>query len=349
MLIKNSRIYFWILLAFTSCIDPVEMHLEPQPEQLVVEGLLTNEAVQAPIKLSYTQRYTKEIGNVARKARYATVYVTDQNNTRYNYYENEPGNYIPESFTGTIGNTYTLHIITEDKKEYLSAPEKMLPTSPVDGLSAELRSRQVINPAGIEVTEYAFQTFVNTSDPADEKNFYMWRWIGTYEVHTQPQDHTRDVQGTPVPDPLPCCAICWVTEGHQNISVRNDALVNGNKIIKQPIAYLPVLPENFNFKYHLQVKQYSLSESAFNFWRILTSQVTGVGSVQDPPPASIPGNIRNINDENETVMGYFGASAVSTNTLFINRTEFPFAISRYIYADDCRTLKNSTATKPDFW
>ncbi|MDQ4140741.1 MAG: DUF4249 domain-containing protein [Bacteroidota bacterium] len=341
--------YFLFLLALTSCIDPVNINLKPEPDQLVVEGLITNESAQSPVKLAYTQPYTQQVGVIPKPLRNATVYVEDQNNNRFNYYENAPGNYIPESFTGVVGNTYTLTIITEGKKVYKSKPEKMLPTRPVDGLSAELRARPRVDSQGDEIIEYSFQTFVNTSDPAEEKNYYMWRWIGTYEVHTQPQDHTKDVKGNPVPDPLPCCAVCWITEGHQNISVRNDALINGNKIIKQPIALLPILPQNFNFKYHLRVKQYSLTESAYDFWRILTSQVTGVGSVQDPPPASVPGNIYNEDDENEIVLGYFGASAVSTDAIFIDRGEIPFPIPKFILADDCRVMENSTAIKPDFW
>ncbi|MDQ3291935.1 MAG: DUF4249 domain-containing protein [Bacteroidota bacterium] len=341
--------YFLFLLALTSCIDPVNINLKPEPNQLVVEGLITNENSQTPIKLAYTQPYTQQVGVIPKPLTNATVYVEDQNSNRFNYYENAPGNYIPESFTGIVGNTYTLTIITEGKKVYRSKPEKMLPTTAVDGLTAELRARPKVDSQGDEIIEYGFQTFVNTSDPAQEKNYYMWRWIGTYEVHTQPGDHTKDVRGNPVPDPLPCCPVCWVTEGHQNIAVRNDALINGNKIIKQPITLLPILPQNFNYRYHLRVKQYSLSELGYNFWRNLTSQVTGVGSVQDPPPAPVPGNMYNEDDENEVVLGYFGASAVTSDAIFIERDEIPFLVPKFIYPDDCRVLKNSTAVKPDFW
>ncbi len=107
--------------------------------------------------------------------------------------------------------------------------------------------------------------------------------------------------------------------------------------------------KTFNNKYYFEVKQYSLTPKSYNFWRLVTSQVTGTGSIQDPPPAVIPGNIFNVDDSNEVVVGYFGASAVSKKAIFFYPKDIPFSVPQFVFPNDCRVIENITATKPDFW
>ena len=46
-------------------------------------------------------------------------------------------------------------------------------------------------------------------------------------------------------------------------------------------------------------------------------QTSRTGSIFDPLPASLEGNIYNINQPNELALGYFGASAVSYKRIVI--------------------------------
>ncbi|MGI9542114.1 MAG: DUF4249 domain-containing protein [Cyclobacteriaceae bacterium] len=61
-----------------------------------------------------------------------------------------------------------------------------------------------------------------------------------------------------------------------------------------------------------RIEQLSLTESGFEYLEMLTTQTFGLGTVFSPAPAPIPSNLHNVNNPNEQVLGYFGASSVAS-------------------------------------
>jgi len=107
---------------------------------------------------------------------------------------------------------------------------------------------------------------------------------------------------------------------------------------------------HFRGKYHVEVKQLSLSEEAFRYWSSIETQVSSTGSIFDPPPVAIPGNITNCTHPDDIAFGFFGASSISTKSIFIPESEAPCPPDDVIdWPDDCRTLSNSTPFIPAFW
>ena len=47
------------------------------------------------------------------------------------------------------------------------------------------------------------------------------------------------------------------------------------------------------------------------------------GTIFEPPPAIIRGNIYNIHDPKDPVFGYFGASAITKGSIFIPDSAIP--------------------------
>lgn len=84
-------------------------------------------------------------------------------------------------------------------------------------------------------------------------------------------------------------------------------------------------------KYSIQVKQYSLNEDEYDYWEKRQRITENVGGLYDINPAALPSNLYCIENANETVLGYFGVSAVSSKRIFI-RDHFTGLIDRYI---DC--------------
>ena len=119
--------------------------------------------------------------------------------------------------------------------------------------------------------------------------------------------------------------------------------------MRQSVSNIPVTPQFLSIKYHVELRQYSISETVFNFWQTMESQSSGTGSIQDPAAANARGNIKNLNNPDEMVLGYFGASGVSRKSIFIDNSEVPFNLSRFVYPDDCRTIPGGTVIKPVFW
>ena len=178
----------------------------------------------------------------------------------------------------------------------------------------------------------------------------MWSWAGTHEVHTQPWDY---MDGR-FPAPKDCCATCWVTEHPGHIDVFDDNYLGGNQINKKPVTFVRITnsdgARHFRGKYHVKVKQLSLTKEAYKYWSSIEEQISSTGSIFEPAPAVIIGNIENVNDPEDIVFGYFGASAISTKSVFIPADEAPYPPGdTLVWPDDCRMLSNSTAKKPSFW
>jgi hypothetical protein len=68
------------------------------------------------------------------------------------------------------------------------------------------------------------------------------------------------------------------------------------------------------------VRQFSLNQDEYYYWEKLQRLTENVGSLYDVTPFSVEGNIFNIDNPDEKVLGYFSVSSVSTKRLFIKNT-----------------------------
>ncbi len=75
--------------------------------------------------------------------------------------------------------------------------------------------------------------------------------------------------------------------------------------------------------YSSLIRQYALTESTFSYWRNLEILNENSGSLFDPPPAAVLGNISNVNNNDEPVLGFFQVSGVSEKRVFVHNEELP--------------------------
>ncbi|MBB6612243.1 DUF4249 domain-containing protein [Pontibacter sp. Tf4] len=340
-----------LLLLLYSCVDPLDLKIGDEARQLVVDGMITDEPGPYTVRLSRSKPYASYHDRKNAAETGAQVTIADDKGNQETLQEIAPGVYQtnPDGIRGQVGNTYTLSIVTKNSERYTSAPETIVPVPTIDDLYFEVRSQQVLNEEDVEQTVYVANVLLDTKDPAGQKNYYMWKWQGTFKVSTQPWDYSEKVRGVRVPMPKDCCEICWVTAPTDRVNVKDDRLLNGGNLTHYLVTQIPVIPQTFGFKYHIEVKQLSVSEAAFDYWSLLKAQIETGGSIQDPPPAIIIGNITSETNPGQRALGFFGASAVATRTMFIQREELGIPVSPYVMPDDCRVLSKSTTVQPDFW
>lgn len=348
---KKGYLILLVLSMLSGCIDPLNLNTEKGTERLVVDGLITNEPAPFSVRLSLSEPYGSYVGNYNSTVRNATVIISDDKGNKETLTESKPGLYTTtgNGLQGQIGNTYTLTIKTKEGKEYTSTPELLAPISDIANLYTEVREQKILNSSGNEETIYVLDVFVDAQDPLDQKNYYMWQWEGVYQVSTQPQDYKEKVRGIWVPKPKVCCAVCWLTEFTNSINVKDDRLINGRQVKRHLVTQIPINERTFGSKYHIEIKQTSISEAAYDYWNMLKTQVSNVGNIQEPPPASIIGNISNVQDPKEKALGYFGASAVVKKSIFIKREELGLNPGELVFPDDYLVLPNSTTEKPLYW
>lgn len=354
MKLKLLIIVLVFFLFVPSCIDPIDFSKGDDSKSLVVDGLITNEPGPYVVYLARTSEYGSYYVDTEEVEGAIVIISDDMGNSEILTETYNPGIYKtdPDGIRGIPGSYYKIEIETPDGKHYESKPELLSAVPGIDTVYYERQQHQETDDNNIVKTFEGFQIYIDTSDPESVNNYYMWSWTGIHEVHTQPWDY-YDLQKRK-PAPKDCCAICWITERPKNIDIFDDKFSDGNQINKRPVTFVRIKDSDgarhFRGKYYVEVKQLSLTKEAYNYWSSIEEQISSSGSIFEPPPVAITGNIENVKNHKDPVFGYFGASAISTKNVFIPADEAPYLPGdTIVWPDDCRVIGNSTAIKPSFW
>ena len=343
-----KRILLILLTLIYGCIDPIELDISEELRILVVEGYISTGPGPHRIKLSKSAKYGDIFTAVIKSEVGADIWIRDNDGNVTFLTEVSPGTYFtPDHWRAELNKSYTLNIITGAGAHYTSSPETVVPVAPIDSLILQFKKIPTADPAlfisGVEV-------FARFQDPPDSRDFYIWRNNGTYIIETRPELFTIVLPLGPLPAPKDCCSICWIFEFNADFSIRILDDKNSNGTINTELAaFIPDDGLRFYSKYMAVIHQLSISGEAHAFFDLLEKQLSIDGDIFDPPPATIRGNMINLDRQEENVIGYFHASDVSIDTVFIERSDIEdFQNTRQIN-DDCRVLRWATVDKPDFW
>jgi hypothetical protein len=326
----------------SSCINEIDLPIRSESPRLVVEGMITNEKPPYIVRLFTTGDFlSSRYPPASLGVQSALVTITDDTgrSTTLKAVLEQPGVYqtVDSTFRGEIGRLYTLEVRMPDGKIFQSQPEQLLPVPVLD----ELKAKFVDVPDRSQPSGY--QVLVDTQDPLETTNYYRWLAYGYVR---------RESEGLPMIGGGICCKSCWLLIANNEVNIFSDANINGNRIQERFALFSPFYVRG---KQYVEVSQYSLTREAYQFWKLLDEQQTRTGSLFDPQPAPIEGNIYNVENTNELALGYFGASAVSRRRLIIagdTVTMFPDYQKAFVPLGpaDCRfSFPNASFFPPENW
>ena len=253
----------------------------------------------------------------------------------------------PAEFSAEIGRTYTLQIQLLDGKVYTSLPEKVVSVPEIQNISYQVERIPVegeINDAS------GVQLIVDFEDPAEENNFYYWRkGESVHILETRPDLYT-ELPPSRAPAPKDCCAVCFRTEQTSNSSIfiAKDDNFNGLNT-RLPAAFIFDNALRFVNTFRIDLRQFSISQEAYRFLRLAKQQSELSGSVFDPPPANIRGNMISLDNPDEVVLGYFMAAGEARKRIYINGADLDFRQPTGLITDDCRVVDGATVDAPADW
>ena len=291
----------FILITTNSCVINYVPNISDYEEQLVVEGLITDQPGINTIKISKSEQIWKR--QYPNPLKGCIVTITDDLGQTFNLTEtNSVGTYVtdPATFRGVVGQTYTLHIKTTRESpnfSYASKPVKMIPVPPIDSVYYE---KVVFRPSNIPVG--GCNIYLNTHDPSNNCKFYRWEYLETWEIQLLLNFPNK---------------VCWVSNKSEGINIKNASLLPEASISRLPILSIQDPIDRLSIKYSILVKQFSLNEDEYFYWERLKNTIDQTGGLYDVIPSNIPNNIYCVEDPYKQVLGYFGVSAVSTKRLFI--------------------------------
>ena len=110
-----------------------------------------------------------------------------------------------------------------------------------------------------------------------------------------------------------------------------------------PVRFIPKNNSIIAYRYSILVKQYVQNIEAYTYYKTL-KDFSGSDNVLSPnQPGFIIGNIKNINNSNEKVIGFFEVTSVSSARLFFNYTDFFTDDPSPNYPKDCEVQEFDTS------
>ncbi|HRE67182.1 MAG TPA: DUF4249 domain-containing protein [Cyclobacteriaceae bacterium] len=336
-----------IYLLLISCISSYEPKLEPDSPKLTVDGWISDQPGTYTITLRYSSPYINNEIVFTRYAENASVTITDDAGGETQLTYEGTGKYqTSPTFAGQAGRSYVLNIMLQDGTFYQSQPEMLKPVPPIDTIYTSYKELS----KGFLRGE--FSVFFDFMDLAGTKDYYQWDWTH-YKLeqycHITPS-HSNEYDFLVAN----CCGPCWsIDRCYGCINIFSDTYYEDKKISRVPVLKIPY---DSKAPYFVQIRLKSLTESAFKFWYIVSEQINNSGGIFDKPPVTIKGNIVNVNNPNDQVLGYFGASAIYEVPIYIDRSKIdkpPYGTA-YIYRErpiciECSVGPYRTDRQPTGW
>jgi len=295
------------LLAAAGCKDPYDLPLRPTDKSLlVVEGTLRVGQDSTIIILSKTVNVNEKTSfKPLTKARLS---VEDKNGKSIFLNESGNGKYAINNLGLVSGSEYRLRIKTSDNKEYLSEYVVAQTTPAIDSVNWKKENENV----GI---------FVNTHDNSNNTRYYRWDFDETWEILSFYYSNYQYVGGSTVVLSPGYHYQCWKYDKLTAIMIGSSAQLSSDIISEFPLRQIEKGSEKLSVRYSILVRQEALTKKAYEYLLLMKKNTETLGSIFDPQPSTLTGNIQCISNPEEGVIGYITASSLSQKRIFITAHE----------------------------
>lgn len=307
--------FFTLIILAGACKEPYNPPaIADAQSYLVVEGFIdiggqTKISLSRSTNLRDTSKVVPEQG--------ASVFIENEQSSSLMLLESSPGKYTLQTSGLSTGRKYRLRIKTTSS-EYLSEFVEALQTPEIDSLNYKIRNDGV-------------QFYSNTHDNSNKTKYYRWDFDETWQyaslynsvVEYVNSSLERRLSGNQI-------FYCWRTNFSNDIILGSSANLLSGVIVDNPVTFISAESGKVTFGYSIMVRQYALTKEAFEYWQTLKKNTEQLGSIFDPQPSLASGNIKCISNPQESVIGYLGASSVTSKRLFFANKNFPFNSPSYL-------------------
>ncbi len=348
------------VIFLSSCVEKIDFPLNRGVEKLIVAGQVNDLDETQFIYLSETTSRDREpllsgayfvINDLPRPVIGANVMLKSSGGRIWTYSMTKPGTYELPYFGGLVaGESYYVEISVEGRV-YRSEPELFNSIIGTDKLSYTFDRGVFKNQP--ETGFISIQTEVTLPEQVGD---YYLRW----DV-----DEVYFWDLTFFPNPFnKAPPLCFVYDfpDPERITLLNGDLLNRPGGVSTQVVAERIVDQSFLSRHYFNIRQTSISKPAYEYWRKVRELVNNTGSVFDTPPAPIRGNVNNVNDADEVVLGYIEIANVDVTRIFTTKADVPFFIEEVCtYSptrrlDDypktclfCSEFKNSSGEYPLWW
>jgi hypothetical protein len=241
----------------------------------------------------------------------AIVSVESDQNALYPLTEKGKGMYVLGVTTFDKNRKYRLNIKTSDGKVYQSDFVPMKVTPPIDSIYIKQTQPN-------EITFYA-----DSHDGTNNTRYYRfdykdtWMYVPIYPtvyqyknglIHHVPPYSANDI------------GHCFRFSNSTELVVGSSVKLSQDELKQQPIFSLTNTSQKIAQTYVVHLSEYALTKEGFEYYEKLKKNTEQIGTVFDPQPTFLTGNIRCVSSPTETVIGFISASTISRKqfNLYLN-------------------------------
>ena len=307
--------------AAVSCVYPYEADLNAEArEYLVVEGEIVPGEV-SDISVSYMLPLsTVEVVSVSYPE--AEISVESGSGAVYKGVHESKMNYTVDLSDAPMDDTYRLRIKNVDNSKTYSS-EWM----------------QALNPCRIDsvfwhIDEDAATLSVRASVTGRDSRYFRYKYVEDWEFHSTlraslyydvEKDTLMRFEGNEN------TYFCWRHDESRGLLPVSTAEVAENKVVGYELTSFGSQDDRAQMLYRIDLTVYPISEDSYRYYDHLNSVSQYSGSLFEPNPSEMRGNLRCDDDPDEMVIGYVGVCRGSTLRTYIDNGDTGFYDQPYVY------------------
>lgn len=324
MPVNKLHIILLLGLLCGSCVTPYEPELEESQQVLVISGMISDRAGLHEVTISRSSTYRlPEFQGIEA----CVVSVTNQDGDMIFYTDSGDGIYeadVPDDFLD-VGDAASLYVMTPNNREYQSSYDTILPCPDLDSIYYELGTQETPDP---EFSRPGIQLYLDMHGEDSDSRNVIWRVQETWEYWASLfGTHIAHSRGNWQEFRTNKIFKCWKSYPLDQIFTETTRNLSRNELLRVPLNFVSNETDRLSVTYSLHVQQQSLSQEAYDYWKRMNEQAVESGGMYEKQPASVAGNIYNMYNPEDVVLGCFYASQIREQRIFVkNNGLFDFSI-----------------------
>ncbi|CAH0994690.1 hypothetical protein EMA8858_00802 [Emticicia aquatica] len=325
---KITTLFVTLLLWVSACVEPFQLGVVSDVRILTVDATLID--ISQVQQISITESFNAKGTAFSSPVLNASVELLVNGKEIIKFIEKGDGIYaLPSNFKLKKATNYQLFFKKTDGNSYQSAIEKLVEVPEILDIHDKFYKDGILKNEKYIPANYVF---IDTKDPTDEKNNYLWTWqLWERQDVCETCEGGRYYTGIGCKQQIEyqglffdyyCEGDCWEIFKSSDLNILNDFTSNGKIITNKLVAKIPYYTINGAL---IEISQQSISTEAYQYLKLLADQTQNNGTLVDTPPAAIIGNIKNINNSYEPIAGFFMIKSIKNKRYWIDRTE-PFKL-----------------------